>query len=265
MSEKVTLNSLRTMKRAGEKIACLTAYDASFAAQLDSAGVDILLVGDSLGMVLQGEDTTLKVTLRDMIYHSRHVCRGAERAMVVVDMPFMSYVNTAQAVGNAARLVSEGGAEVVKMEGGAWLADTVQELDARGIPVCAHLGVLPQSVHKLSGYPVQGRNQRTADAIRKDAIVLQDAGAALLVLECVTRSVAKEIARTLEIPVIGIGAGNNCDGQVLVLYDVLGISGRQPRFSRNFLESNATIQAAVEDYVRSVKSGEFPAPEHGFD
>ncbi|MCI0591307.1 MAG: 3-methyl-2-oxobutanoate hydroxymethyltransferase [Gammaproteobacteria bacterium] len=265
MSDKVTLNSLRAMKQAGEKIACLTAYDASFAAQLDKAGVDVLLVGDSLGMVLHGEDSTLTVSLSDMIYHSRHVRRGAKRSLVMADMPFMSYANTAQAMGNAARLLSEGGAQVVKMECGSWLDETVRELVARGIPVCAHLGVLPQSIHKLGGYHVQGRNQRIAEEMKKDAVVLQEAGAAMLVLECVTRSVAKEITQRLEIPVIGIGAGSDCDGQVLVLYDVLGISGRQPKYSRNFLASHATVQAAIEDYVQSVKAGRFPALEHGFD
>lgn len=253
------------MKRAGERIACLTCYDASFARLLDKAGIEVLLVGDSLGMVLHGRDTTLAVRLADMIYHCSHVRRGAERGLVVGDMPFMSYASPYQALRNAARLLSEGGAQVVKLEGGAWLAETVRLLSERGVPVCAHLGLLPQSIHRLGGYRVQGRGPEAALRIREDARTLEEAGAVMLVLECVPRALAAEITASLAIPVIGIGAGVECDGQVLVLYDMLGVSGKSPKFSKDFLASNGTIQAAVEDYVRAVKAGEFPGQEHGFD
>ncbi|HZC00778.1 MAG TPA: 3-methyl-2-oxobutanoate hydroxymethyltransferase [Gammaproteobacteria bacterium] len=263
---KLSVASLQAMKRAGERIACLTCYDASFARLLDGSGIDVLLVGDSLGMVLQGWETTLKVKLADMIYHCSHVSRGIERALVLGDMPFMSYASPSQALHNAARLMSEGGAQAVKLEGGAWLAETVRLLSERGVPVCAHLGLLPQSIHKLGGYRVQGRGAEAAAQIQEDARILKEAGAVMLVLECVPRTLAAEITAALEgIPVIGIGAGSGCDGQVLVLYDMLGISGKSPKFSKDFLASHNTIKAAIEDYVRSVKAGEFPAQEHGFD
>jgi 3-methyl-2-oxobutanoate hydroxymethyltransferase len=253
------------MKQAGEKIACLTCYDAGFAKVLDEAGIEVLLVGDSLGMVVQGRDTTLEVKLSDMIYHTAQVQRGAQHAFIVADMPFMSYATPFQALGNAARLMSEGGAQMVKMEGGAWLRETFQLLDSRGIPVCAHLGLLPQSIHKIGGYTVQGRDADAALQLKEDARLLQEAGAAMLVLECVPRTLATEITASSEIPVIGIGAGGGCDGQVLVLYDMLGISGKSPRFSRDFLVAHGNIRAAVKDYREAVKTGAFPAPEHGFD
>lgn len=262
---RVSLTKLREMKRTGEKIASLTCYDASFARVLDAAGVEVLLVGDSLGMVVHGRDTTLEVRLADMIYHSAHVARATERGLIVTDMPFMTYATPHQALGNAARLMREGGAQVVKLEGGAWLAETVLLLDSRGIPVCAHLGLMPQSIHKLGGYRVQGRTADAAKTMVDDARSLRDAGAAMLVLECVPRALAAELSTILDIPVIGIGAGAHCDGQVLVLYDILGISGKSPKFSKDFLISKPTIEAAVEDYVRAVKSGEFPTHEHGFD
>jgi 3-methyl-2-oxobutanoate hydroxymethyltransferase len=266
MTTKLSVASLQAMKRAGERIACLTCYDASFARLLDESGIEVLLVGDSLGMVLQGWETTLKVKLADMIYHCSHVSRGTERALVLGDMPFMSYANPSQALHNAARLMSEGGAQAVKLEGGAWLAETVRLLSERGVPVCAHLGLLPQSIHKLGGYRVQGRGTEAAAQIREDARILKEAGAVMLVLECVPRTLAAEITAALEgIPVIGIGAGSGCDGQVLVLYDMLGISGKSPKFSKDFLASRTSIKAAIEDYARSVKAGEFPAQEHGFD
>lgn len=262
--QKITLNSLKEMKTQGNKIACLTAYDAGFAKLLDQAGVDVVLVGDSLGMVLHGESTTLKVSMSDMVYHTRIVRAGCDRALIVGDMPFMSYATPAQALGNAARLMSEGGAEVVKLEGGSVIADTISHLDRHGIPVCAHLGLTPQSVHKLGGYHVQGRDEETARRILSDAKLLEQAGAAMLVLECVPRQLAAEITGLLSIPVIGIGAGAQCDGQVLVLYDILGITARKLRFSKNFLEPGTSIQTAVENYVKAVRAGEFPASEHQY-
>ena len=262
--QKVTLNTLKEMKQKGKKIACLTAYDAGFAKLLDQSGVDVMLVGDSLGMVLHGESTTLKVSMNDMIYHTRIVKAGCGRALIVGDMPFMSYATPAQALGNAARLMSEGGAEVVKLEGGAVVADTISLLGRHGIPVCAHLGLIPQSVHKLGGYHVQGQDQQTAKQILNDAKLLEKAGAAMLVLECVPHLLAQEVTGALSIPVIGIGAGAQCDGQVLVLYDILGITERQLRFSKNFLEAESSIQSAIEKYVNAVRNGEFPATEHQY-
>lgn len=259
----VTLTTLREMKARAEKIACLTAYDASHAAVLDNAGVDLMMVGDSLGMVIQGHDSTLPVTLADVIYHSRCVRRGSQRAFVVCDLPFMSYASSAQALGNAARLMQEGGAQMVKLEGGAWLADTVSALTQRGLPVCAHLGLLPQSVHQLGGYRVQGRDASSAQTLLDDARSLEQAGAGLLVLECVPGALAQQVAEALTIPVIGIGAGADCDGQVLVLYDVLGLSAKPPRFAKNFLTGVADIPAAIAAYVSAVKAGEFPAAAHG--
>lgn len=262
----VTLTTLREMKRTGEKIACLTAYDASFARLLEAAGVDLLMVGDSLGMVIQGHDSTLPVSVADMIYHAQHVKRGSQRAFVVVDMPFMSYANPAQALGNAARLMQEGGAHAIKLEGGALLADTVRQLSARGIPVCAHLGLLPQSVHKLGGYRVQGRDALSAQTLLEDARSLESAGAVLLVLECVPGALAAAITQALDIPVIGIGAGPACNGQVLVSYDILGLTaGKSPKFSKDFLHGASGIHEAVAAYVRAVKTVEFPGPEHSFN
>jgi 3-methyl-2-oxobutanoate hydroxymethyltransferase len=265
MKDKVTITSLQDMKQKGEKITSLTAYDASFARILDAAGVDILLVGDSLGMVLHGDATTLKVKMGDMIYHTHQVKSGTQRAMIIADMPFMSYATPAQALGNAARLISEGGAEIIKLEGGHNQVETVNHLVNHDIPVCGHLGLTPQSIHKLGGYKVQGRDDETAARIRTDAKALQDAGACILVLECIPTRLAAEITAGLAIPVIGIGAGGDCDGQVLVLYDMLGISGKQPRFSRNFLENRQSISMAVEEYVSDVKAGRFPAAEHQYD
>jgi 3-methyl-2-oxobutanoate hydroxymethyltransferase len=262
---KITLHRLREMKQAREKIACLTAYDASFARVLEDAGVEVVLIGDSLGMVMQGHGSTVPVTLADMIYHSACVARGCERALRVVDMPYMSYASPAQALGSAARLMSEGAAEVIKMESGAWLTDTVKFLSERGIPVCAHLGLLPQSVHRLGGYRVQGRDAVDAKTIREHAKILQAAGAMMLVLECVPRPLAAEITAELSIPVIGIGAGKDCDGQVLVLQDVIGI-GRATKHTQNFLSAQRhNIPDAIAAYVRAVKNGEFPAAKHGFD
>jgi 3-methyl-2-oxobutanoate hydroxymethyltransferase len=261
MTEKITLTTLQAMKKAGERIASLTAYDAAFARCVDEAGVEVVLVGDSLGMVLHGEADTLGVTLGDMIYHSRLVARAVQRAMVVTDMPYLSYTTPAQALGNAGRLMREGGAEVVKMEGGAWLAETVQLLGRHGIPVCAHLGLTPQSIYKLGGYRVQGRDPAEAAAMLEDARQLQQAGATMLVLECVPAALAGQMRAQLDIPVIGIGAGADCDGQVLVLHDVLGVSERVPRFARDFLEDGGDVRSALRLYVEAVRNGSFPGPE----
>jgi len=261
----VTLTTLREMKRKGEKIACLTAYDASFAAALDGAGVDLIMVGDSLGMVIQGHDSTLPVSVADMIYHTRCVRRGSQRAFIVTDLPFMSYASSAQALGNVARLMQEGGAHMVKLEGGAWLADTVHELTQRGIPVCAHLGLLPQSVHQLGGYRVQGRDAGTAQTLLNDARAMEQAGAGLVLLECVPAALAQQITQALKVPVIGIGAGKDCDAQILVLHDALGLTPKPPKFSKDFLHGADGIREAVLAYVKAVKVGEFPGPEHSFN
>jgi 3-methyl-2-oxobutanoate hydroxymethyltransferase len=259
---KVTVSVLAKMKAAQQKIACLTAYDASFAKILNVAGVDVILVGDSLGMVIQGEATTVPVTVDDMVYHTKCVARANERALLIADMPFMSYATVEQTLGNATRLMQAGGAHMVKLEGGAEQIAVVRALTARGIPVCAHLGLTPQSVHKLGGYRVQGRAPEAAQILLDDALALEAAGADLLVLECVPAQLAQTISQRLRIPVIGIGAGMACDGQVLVLYDVLGIAPRMPKFSRNFMQAQASIADAVSAYVKAVKSQQFPAPEH---
>jgi 3-methyl-2-oxobutanoate hydroxymethyltransferase len=260
MTEKITLTKLQAMKQAGERIVSLTAYDAGFARLLDAAGVEVVLVGDSLGMVLHGETDTLGVTMADMIYHSRLVARAVRRALIVTDMPYLSYATPAQALGNAGRLMREGGAEVVKLEGGAWLAETVQLLGRHGIPVCGHLGLTPQSIHKLGGYRIQGRDPAAAAAILEDARQLQQAGVVMLVLECVPAALAGQIKTELDIPVIGIGAGAECDGQVLVLQDMLGVSERVPGFARDFLKDSGDIRAALRQYVEAVKAGTFPGP-----
>ncbi|WP_455217549.1 3-methyl-2-oxobutanoate hydroxymethyltransferase, partial [Kaarinaea lacus] len=259
---RITVSTLRQMKQDGEKIAVLTAYDASFARILEEAGVEILLVGDSLGNVIQGQDSTLPVTLGDMIYHTRIVSGASQKALVMADMPFMTYATPQQAKFSAGRLLKEGGAHMVKLEGGAVMVETVRELVDHGIPVCAHLGLLPQSVNKMGGYKVQGRDDKAARVILNDARAMEEAGADLLVLECVPSSLTKEIASNLEIPVIGIGAGPHCDAQVLVLYDMLGITpGKPPKFSKDFLEGAGSISNAVSSYVQAVKQGEFPTDE----
>ena len=262
---QITINTLREMKIKGEKFACLTAYDASLAHVVDVAGVEVILVGDSLGMVVQGHASTLPVTMDDMVYHSACVARGRSRALLMTDMPFMSYATAEQALHNAARLMQEGGAHMVKLEGGAVQVDIVRQLTARGIPVCAHLGLQPQSVHKLGGYRVQGRDTGVAQKMREDAHALQEAGADMLLLECVPASLAEEITKAVDVPVIGIGAGGGCDAQVLVLYDMLGVTvGKRPKFSKDFMAGQPTLQAAIEAYVLAVKNGSFPAAEHIF-
>lgn len=263
---RITLHSLQKMKQQARKIAVLTAYDASFATILDEAEVDIILVGDSLGMVIQGRDSTLPVTVDEMVYHSAAVSRGSRRAMVVADLPFMSYANLERALASASRLMKEGGAQMVKLEGGSEVVEIVRQLSHSGIPVCAHLGLLPQSVHKLGGYRVQGRSEADAERILSDALALEAAGADLLVLECVPRQLAARISAELAIPVIGIGAGTDTDGQVLVLYDMLGITpGKRPVFSHDFLAATDSVSAAVQAYVEAVRDGHFPTAEHGFD
>jgi 3-methyl-2-oxobutanoate hydroxymethyltransferase len=257
------INRLRSLKKQGEKIASLTAYDASFARLLDNAGIDMLLVGDSLGMVIQGQSSTIPVTMEAMKYHTQAVCRNLSDKLIISDMPFMSYHTTELALNNAAQLMQQG-ASMVKLEGGQHLTEIIQRLSIQGIPVCAHLGLLPQSVYKLGGYTVQGRSTEEALRIKNDALTLQQAGADILILECIPAQLAKEITQSLDIPVIGIGAGTECDGQILVLYDILNLSPHQPRFSQNFMTNGRDITGAIEAYISAVKSATFPAAEHIF-
>lgn len=261
----VTVTRLLDMKAAGEKIAMLTCYDASFASLMDHCGVDILLIGDSLGMVVAGYDSTLPVTMEDMLYHTRCVARGATRPLVVADMPFGSYQKSPeQAYENAARFLAAG-AHMVKLEGGEWLTPTLEFLTRRDIPVCGHLGLTPQSVHALGGYKVQGRSEEAAERLMRDAASLAQAGVSLLVLEAIPRSLGSNVSKSIKIPTIGIGAGPDCDGQVLVMHDLLGVyPGRKARFVRNFMDGSTSIQAAVSQYVKAVKEQEFPAAEHCF-
>jgi len=262
----VTTTTLLRLKERGEKISCVTAYDTSFTCLLEDAGVEVVLVGDSLGMVVQGHDSTLPVTMDEMVYHAACVARARSSALRIVDMPFMSYSRVDQALDNAARLMREGGAQMVKLEGGEAVAGIVRALTAQGIPVCAHLGLTPQSVHQLGGYRVQGRGAASAQRLQDDAQLLQDAGASVLVLECIPASLAGQVSASLHIPTIGIGAGPGCDGQVLVLYDLLGITpGKRPGFSHNFLADAADIPAALRAFVEAVKAGRFPAQQHSFD
>lgn len=258
------LSTLRKMKQAGEKFTCLTAYDFTFAHVLDQCGVEVLLVGDSLGMVIQGQDSTIPVTVDDMVYHTRAVRRGARNALIMTDMPFLSQTSPAEALENAGRLMREG-AHIVKLEGGAYLAEAIRELSKYGIPVCAHLGLQPQSVHKLGGYKIQGRSDDEAQRILEEAKILQEAGADMMLLECVPTELATKITQVLHIPVIGIGAGPGCDGQVLVLHDVLGITADiKPRFVKNFMQGQESIQGAIEAFVHAVKNGTYPTQEHSF-
>lgn len=256
----LNINHLAAMKRNGEKISCLTAYDAGFSAVIDRCGIDVMLVGDSLGMVVQGHQSTLNVTIKDMVYHTRAVSFARQRSFVLADLPFMTYPTPLIAAQNAARLM-QAGAQMVKLEGAR--LDCVSFLVAQGIPVCGHLGLLPQSINCLGGYRVQGRDSLEAEKILTDAVKLQESGAGLLVLECVPASLAKAITERLTIPVIGIGAGRDCDGQVLVLYDILDIgTTRRPRFSKNFMIDAVSVEEAVANYHRAVKESRFPGPEH---
>jgi len=261
----VNVSSLMKMKAEGEKIACITAYDSSFATLVDDAGIDLVLVGDSLGMVIQGHDTTVPVTLDHVIYHSRAVAKGLFRPFLIGDMPFMTYTSREQALQNAVRLMQEGGAKMVKLEGGAGQVEIVEFLASHDIAVCAHLGLKPQSVHKTGGFRVQGREQTVAEQMKRDALALQQAGADVVLLECIPSALGAEITAELEVPVIGIGAGPDTDGQILVLYDVLDITpGRKPRFVKNFMAGYDNPLAAIGSYVEAVKKRTYPAPEHCF-
>jgi len=264
-SPPVNISTLRDMKEAGEPIACLTAYDASFAQLVDISGTDVVLVGDSLGMVIQGLDTTVPVTVDDMVYHCRCVARGLRRAFLMVDMPFMSYTTAEQALDNAVRLMQEGGAMMVKLEIGRGQVGIVEYLASQDIPICAHLGLKPQSVHKLGGFKVQGREHEAAERMLEDARALERAGADALLLECVPNPLAAAIRDAVQVPVIGIGAGPGVDGQILVLYDVLGITqGRMPRFVKNYMTGRDSPLEALRAYVRGVKDRSYPAEEHCF-
>lgn len=260
----VTAPSLLLMRNAGEKIAMLTCYDASFATLMDRCGVDVLLVGDSLGMVSQGHTSTLPVSLADMAYHTASVARGNQNAFLVADMPFGSYATPETAFANAVQLI-QAGAQMVKLEGGAWLENTVRFLTERAIPVFAHLGLTPQSVHQFGGYKVQGKTDAAAEQLKHDALVLQAAGASLLLLEAIPASLGKEVTELISIPTIGIGAGPDCSGQVLVMHDMLGVfPGRKARFVKDFMEGQPNIEAAVRSYIAAVKDKTFPSAEHCF-
>jgi 3-methyl-2-oxobutanoate hydroxymethyltransferase len=261
----ITVESLGQRKRAGTRLAVLTAYDASIARAADRAGVDVLLVGDSLGMVVQGQATTLPVTVDHIVYHCTAVARGAQRPLLMADMPFASAPDPETAFRNAARLVAEGGADMVKLEGAGHMLEVIRYLVERDIPVCAHLGLTPQSVLRLGGYRVQGREDAAAEKLRADARAVAEAGASALVLECVPVALAQGITARLAIPTIGIGAGPHCDGQVLVSTDLLGLGdGRRPRFVRDFLAGRGSIEDAFRAYVAAVRDGSFPAPAEGY-
>lgn len=261
---KTTINTLHKIKQNQEKFSVVTAYDATFAQLASTAGIDVLLVGDSLGMVLQGNDSTVPVTLDEMCYHTQAVKNGNQGALLMVDMPFMSYATPEQAMATAAELM-QAGAEIVKLEGGAWLVDTVEMLGERGVPVCAHLGLTPQYVHKFGGYKVQGKEAAAAEQMLADAKAMEAAGADLILLECVPSELAKTLTESVNIPVIGIGAGADTTGQVLVCYDMLGMnSGHVPKFVKNYLIDGRNIQQAFAVFDQEVKNGDFPGPEHGF-
>lgn len=260
----ITVNTLQKMKAEGEKIAMLTAYEASFAALMDNAGVDVLLVGDSLGMTVQGQTSTLPVSLRDMCYHTAAVARGTKNAMIVSDLPFGAYQQSKEQAFAAAAELMAAGAHMVKLEGGVWMAETTEFLQLRGIPVCAHIGLTPQSVHAFGGYKVQGKGDK-AQALLNDAKAHDEAGAAIILMECVPAALGKQVTETVSSPTIGIGAGVDCDGQVLVMHDMLGVfPGKTAKFVKNFMEGQTSIQAAVAAYVAAVKNKTFPAAEHTF-
>ncbi len=262
----VTVPALRRMKSEGRRIVMLTAYDASMAARLEMAGVDVALVGDSLGNVVQGRASTLPVTLEHMLYHCRAVARGLSTTLLLADLPFMSDRDVPHALEAAARLVAEGGAAMVKIEGAGRILEVIAAVVERNIPVCAHLGLTPQSVHRLGGYKVQGREQEAAERLLADARAVAEAGAGMLVLECVPSKLAARIAGELDIPVVGIGAGAGCDGQVLVIYDMLGITpGKRPSFSKDFLAGRGSVDEAIAAYAADVREGRFPDATHAFD
>lgn len=260
----ITLHTLQEMKKTGDKFACITAYDALFAKLFCEVGVEVILVGDSLGMVLQGHDSTIPVTMEDIIYHLQCVKRGNQGALIIGDLPFMSYSSESQTLENAARLM-RAGAQVVKLEGGAWIAESTRLLTERGIPVCAHMGLTPQSINRLGGFRVQGRDPDQANIIIQEAMMLEEYGANMLLLECIPAALAAKISEKLTIPVIGIGAGKDVDGQIMVMHDVLGISPITPKFVKNFLtESTGGIPGAIKAYVAAVKDGSFPGPEQSY-
>lgn len=262
---KSTTASLLKMKQEGQKFTAITAYDATFAKLFDDEGAHVLLIGDSLGMVLQGGQDTLAVNMDEMVYHTRCVARGASKALVIADMPFMSYATPEQTYQNAARLMAAG-ARMVKLEGGDWLCDSIRHLTRNGVPVCGHLGLTPQSVHVFGGFKVQGRDEFQAQEIYRQALELQAAGIQLLVLECVPTALAERITKALRIPVIGIGAGPATDGQILVMHDAFGVtSGYVPKFTKNFLAETGDVRAAIRLYVQQVSEGSFPGPEHCFN
>ena len=260
----ITISKLQAMREAGEKIAVLTAYDASFANLMDQSGIDVILVGDSLGNIIQGQTSTIPVTIEQMVYHVSCVAKGNQSAFLVADMPFGTYSTPQQAMENAASLM-RAGAHMVKLEGGSWLAETVRFLVERSVPVCAHLGLLPQSVHTLGGFKVQGKSAEAAEVLVKDAQTLEKAGAQLLVLEAIPSELGKKATASIKLPTIGIGAGPDCSGQVLVMHDMLGaFPGRSPKFVKNFLSGQESIEAAFKSYIQEVKTGKFPGPEHCF-
>ncbi|SFV79521.1 3-methyl-2-oxobutanoate hydroxymethyltransferase [hydrothermal vent metagenome] len=258
------IDELKTFKQSAEKITCLTAYDASFAQLFDGCGIDVILVGDSLGNVIQGGENTLGVTMEDMVYHTQSVAKGIQGALLIADMPYQSYDNAKQALANAQRLI-DAGAQMVKFEGGQEHKDSFEILQANNIPVCGHLGLQPQSVIEMGGYKVQGKDEVSAKRIIDDASALEAWGVQTLVLECVPAALAKQVSQALSIPTIGIGAGVDCDGQVLVSYDMLGINTQHlPRFVKNFLKDNNDIQGAVNAFISAVKDQTFPGDEHSY-
>lgn len=262
---KIRLSTLKDYKAKGEKFVALTSYDASFAQISDEAGIEILLVGDSLGNVIQGHDSTVPVTIDQMTYHVSTVARGNQRAMIMADMPYMTYTSETSALENATQLM-QAGAHIIKLEGGAWLGPIIKRLTECGIPVCGHIGLLPQSVDKLGGYKVQGTDQQSADNLKHDALALQEAGIDLLVIECVPGQLASDITSELSIPTIGIGAGAGTDAQVMVLHDILGLKTRPtPKFVKNFLAETGSIEDAISAYANAVRNGQFPAPEHSYN
>jgi 3-methyl-2-oxobutanoate hydroxymethyltransferase len=266
VDKQKTILDIRRMKDAAEKITVLTAYDYPFARLMDQAGIDMILVGDSVGTVFSGYDNTLPVTVEEMLYHTRAVVRGTRRALVVADMPFLSYqVDLREARYNAGRLIKEGGAQAVKLEGGAHVGATVRAIVDMDIPVVGHIGLTPQSIHRMGGYRVQGREARQAQQILADARAIEEAGAFALVLEGIPAALAREITAALAIPTIGIGAGVDCDGQVLVIHDILGLCEKySPKFVKKFADVSGTIRQAIDDYIREVKAAEFPDKEHSF-
>ena len=260
----INISKLQAMREADEKIAVLTAYDASFANLMDQSGIDVILVGDSLGNIIQGQTSTIPVTIEQMVYHVSCVAKGNQSAFLIADMPFGTYSTPEQAMENAASLM-RAGAHMVKLEGGSWLADTVRFLVERSVPVCAHLGLLPQSVHTLGGFKVQGKSAEAAEVLIKDAQTLEKAGAQLLVLEAIPSELGKKATASIKLPTIGIGAGPDCSGQVLVMHDMLGaFPGRSPKFVKNFLLGQESIEGAFKSYIHEVKTGKFPGPEHCF-